>query len=74
MSMAKAADVASLSVRPVRSSEIQSAFGTQTPDVVPFHVKHTSWSGLAAGTKGGTAHAKSHRHGDAKARHTAHAA
>lgn len=37
--MAKTPEVASLKVRPVRSAAIQSAFGTHTPDVVPFHVK-----------------------------------
>ena len=44
MSMAKTADVASLKVRPTRSAAIQSAFGTQTPEVVPFQVKTISWS------------------------------
>ena len=39
---AKAADVASQIVRPLRSAAIQSAFGTRTPDVVPFQVKTTS--------------------------------
>ena len=37
-----AADVASLMVIPFRSSAIQSPFGTQTPDVVPFQVKTMS--------------------------------
>ena len=41
----KTADVASASVRPRRSAAIQSAFGTRTPLVVPFHVKRMSWSG-----------------------------
>jgi len=44
MSMAKTAEVASLKVRPLRSSAIQSALGTHTPEVVPFHVKMMSWS------------------------------
>jgi hypothetical protein len=42
--MAKTPGVASLKVRPVRSAAIQSAFGTHTPDVVPFHVKMMPWS------------------------------
>src|SRR6516165_10304119 len=33
---AKAAEVASQIVSPVRSAAIQSAFGTRVPDVVPF--------------------------------------
>ena len=39
---AKAAEVASQMVRPSRSAGIQSAFGTRTPEVVPFQVKTTS--------------------------------
>ncbi len=39
---AKAAEVASQMVRPSRSAAIQSAFGTRTPDVVPFQVNTTS--------------------------------
>jgi hypothetical protein len=39
---AKAAEVASQIVRPSRSSAIQSASTTRTPDVVPFQVKTTS--------------------------------
>ena len=39
---AKAAEVASQMVRPSRSAAIQSAFGTRTPEVVPFQVKTTS--------------------------------
>ena len=39
---AKAAEVASQMVRPSRSALIQSAFGTRTPEVVPFQVKTTS--------------------------------
>ena len=35
-------EVASQMVRPCRSAAIQSAFGTRTPDVVPFQVKTTS--------------------------------
>ncbi len=42
MSMAKTADVASHSTRPLRSALIQSPFGTRTPEVVPFQVKTTS--------------------------------
>src|SRR5947209_3063759 len=42
---ANAADVASQIVRPSRLAEIQSAFGTRTPDVVPFQVKTTSVAG-----------------------------
>ena len=41
-SMAKAAEVASQIVSPPRSAAIQSPLGTQTPEVVPFHVKTTS--------------------------------
>ncbi len=41
-SIAKAAEVASQIVSPVLSAAIQSPFGTQTPDVVPFHAKTTS--------------------------------
>ena len=44
-SIAKAAEVASQSVRPVRSAAIQSASGTRTPDVVPFQVKQRSRAG-----------------------------
>ncbi|MDT4882823.1 hypothetical protein FQZ97_1188100 [compost metagenome] len=43
-SCAKAAEVASQMVRPSRSAGIQSAFGTRTPEVVPFQVKTTSRS------------------------------
>ena len=32
-------------VRPARSAAIQSAFGTRTPDVVPFQVNTTSLAG-----------------------------
>ena len=39
---AKAAEVASQMVSPSRSAAIQSAFGTRTPEVVPFQVKTTS--------------------------------
>ena len=39
---AKQAEVASQIVRPCRSAAIQSAFGTRTPEVVPFQVKTTS--------------------------------
>ena len=39
---AKAAEVASQIVRPLRSAAIQSPFGTRTPEVVPFQVKTTS--------------------------------
>ena len=41
---AHAADVASQMVSPLRSALIQSAFGTRTPEVVPFQVKTTSRS------------------------------
>ena len=41
---AKAAEVASQIVRPLRSAGIASPFGKRTPDVVPFQVKTTSWS------------------------------
>ena len=40
--MAKTAEVASQIARPSLLSGIQSALGTQTPEVVPFHVKTTS--------------------------------
>lgn len=39
---ANAAEVASQMVRPSRVALIQSAFGTRTPEVVPFQVKTTS--------------------------------
>ncbi len=39
---ANAAEVASQMVRPSRSALIQSAFGTRTPEVVPFQVNTTS--------------------------------
>ncbi len=42
---AKAAEVASQIDNPVRSAAIQSAFGTRTPEVVPFQVKTTSLAG-----------------------------
>ena len=45
MSCAKAAEVASQMLRPVRSAAIQSAFGTRTPLVVPFQVKTISLAG-----------------------------
>jgi len=45
MSCANAAEVASQIERPVRSSAIQSAFGTRTPLVVPFQVKTMSFAG-----------------------------
>ena len=40
--MAKAAEVASQMASPSRSSAIQSASGTRTPEVVPFHGNTTS--------------------------------
>jgi hypothetical protein len=39
---ANAAEVASQMVRPSRVALIQSAFGTRTPEVVPFHVNTMS--------------------------------
>ena len=42
---ANAAEVASQMVRPLRSAAIQSAFGTRTPEVVPFQVNTTSLAG-----------------------------
>src|SRR5512146_1768466 len=39
---AKAAEVASQMVRPLRSAAIQLPFGTRTPEVVPFQVNTTS--------------------------------
>ena len=42
---ANAAEVASQIVSPSRSALIQSAFGTRTPDVVPFQVNTTSDAG-----------------------------
>src|SRR5579863_3965791 len=42
---AKAAEVASQMVSPLRSAAIQSALGTRTPDVVPFQVNTTSVAG-----------------------------
>ena len=44
ISIAKTAEVASHSVNPILLGLIQSPFGTFTPDVVPFHVKITSFS------------------------------
>lgn len=44
---AKAAEVASQIVRPSRLALIQSAFGTRTPEVVPFQVKTMSVAGSA---------------------------
>ena len=44
-SWAKAAEVASQRVRPVRSAAIQSPSGTRTPLVVPFQVNTTSLAG-----------------------------
>ena len=49
---AKQADVASQMVRPSRSAAIQSAFGTRTPEVVPFQVKTTSLSKIDLGEIG----------------------
>jgi hypothetical protein len=43
-SIAKAAEVASHSVRPARSAGIASPEGIRTPEVVPFQVKQTSRS------------------------------
>ena len=42
---ANAAEVASQIVMPSRSAAIQSAFGTRTPEVVPFQVNTMSDSG-----------------------------
>ncbi len=42
---ANAAEVASQIVSPSRLAEIQSAFGTRTPEVVPFQVNTTSVAG-----------------------------
>ncbi len=42
LACANAADVASQIVRPSRLAGIQSAFGTRTPEVVPFQVNTTS--------------------------------
>ena len=52
MSCAKQADVASQMVRPLRSAGIQSALGTRTPEVVPFHVNTTSLSKLTLARSG----------------------
>ena len=49
---AKAAEVASQMVRPARSAAIQSAFGTRTPEVVPFQVKTTSLAGSTLARSG----------------------
>ena len=49
---AKPAEVASQIVRPLRSAGIQSAFGTRTPEVVPFQVKTTSLSKLTCARSG----------------------
>ena len=50
--MAKTAEVASQMARPSRSSAIQSASGTRTPEVVPFQVKTTSRSQSTAARSG----------------------
>ena len=44
ISIAKAEEVASQMVRPLRSAGMASAFGTRQPEVVPFQVKTTSRS------------------------------
>ena len=49
---AKQAEVASQMVRPCRSAAIQSAFGTRTPEVVPFQVNTTSECGIDLGEIG----------------------
>ena len=54
---ANAAEVASQMVRPVRSAAIQSAFGTRTPDVVPFQVKTTSLAGSTFARSGSSPYA-----------------
>jgi hypothetical protein len=51
-SCAKHAEVASQMVRPARSSAIQSAFGTRTPEVVPFQVNTTSDAGSTLARSG----------------------
>ena len=58
MSWAKAAEVASQIVRPVRSAAIQSASGTRTPLVVPFQVKTTSLAGSIAAEVGRSRHSR----------------
>jgi len=45
-SIAKAAEVASQMVRPVRSAAIHAPSGTFTPLVVPFHTKHRVMRGI----------------------------
>jgi hypothetical protein len=50
--MAKAAEVASQMVRPLRSGRIHSPSGTRTPEVVPFQVKTTSRLGLTCPRSG----------------------
>jgi len=49
---AKAAEVASQIVSPLRSAAIQSPLGTRTPEVVPFQVNTTSSSQLTAERSG----------------------
>src|SRR3954467_9580521 len=49
---AKAAEVASQIVMPSRVALIQSAFGTRTPDVVPFQVNTTSDFGSTVARSG----------------------
>ena len=49
---AKAAEVASQMVRPLRSAGMKSPFGTRTPEVVPFQVKTTSRSKSTCGEIG----------------------
>ena len=49
---AKQAEVASQMVSPWRSAAIQSAFGTRTPEVVPFQVNTTSEAGSTLARSG----------------------
>ncbi|MNI26251.1 hypothetical protein D3C73_799420 [compost metagenome] len=55
-SMAKAAEVASQMVSPSRSSAIQSAWSTRTPEVVPFHGNTTSLFGSTFDRSGSSPH------------------
>src|SRR5580658_6867006 len=49
---AKAAEVASQMLRPLRLAAIQSALGTRTPEVVPFQVNTTSLAGSTLARSG----------------------
>ena len=57
--MANAAEVASQMLSPSRSSLMKSAFGTRTPEVVPFHGNTTSFAGSTRDRSGSAPHGAS---------------